>query len=97
LWRQFLSQGASLADAVQLVSWVEFLQEHHADVARDNASGHSSNSTGSVADALREQGMWPLGASGEGGGEQEASHHPLDVLGVCLGCALAQIARVSAS
>jgi hypothetical protein len=92
-----LSQGASLADAVQLVSWVVFLQAHHADVAHDTASGNGSSSAGSVADALREQGMWPLGAIGEGGGEQEALHHPLDVLGVCLGCALARIARVSAS
>jgi hypothetical protein len=99
LWRLFLSQGAGLADAVALVGWVASLQEHHADVARDNsnASDYSSSSAGSVADALREQGMWFWGASGEGDGEQQTLHHPLDVLGVCLGCALARIAHVSVS
>jgi hypothetical protein len=91
LWRQFLSQGAGLADAVELVSWVVLLQDQHADVAHGTVgsdSSSSSSASGVVADALREHGMWPL---------ERGVLHPSDVLGVCLGCALEQIMRTEAS
>ncbi|KAF6266429.1 hypothetical protein COO60DRAFT_453095 [Scenedesmus sp. NREL 46B-D3] len=88
LWQRFLGQGGGLADAAELVGWVALLQAH-ADVATDAARGGGGRL--SVADALREQGMWPMRAGG-GGVVQREAPHPLDVLGVCLGCALAQIA-----
>lgn len=102
LWRQFLNQGGSLADAVELVGWVAFLQEH-ADVAGGRDDGdNSSSSSSSVAGALQEQGMWPLGPVELAGVQQRVLRDgqdaldPLDVLAVCLSCALAQIRQVPA-
>jgi hypothetical protein len=106
LWREFLGQGGSLAHAVELVSWVVFLQEH-ADVASGKgdaaSSSSSSSSSNSVADALRKQGMWPLGRVRVADMQQvndsdgQEALHPLDVLAVCLGCVLAQIRQTPAS
>jgi hypothetical protein len=109
MWRQFFSQGGSLANAVELVRWVAVLQEH-AGVA-GGSGGSDSSRLKRVADALQEQGMWPLVADLHNGGadeqqgidysqaaaaaagEEEAlpQWHPLDVLAVCLGCALARL------